>query len=367
MTPRAVTAANGAGTFGHPLSFAGPLTVGAAVELFLAHQRRVGRQAETVRHTALVLRPFVAWAGSDALLSDVTLRSVELGFFPAWSELFERRRGHSPSTSYVRSLRLALRGLFRFADVFDLLVDAAGVELRNPLRSLEVPGSATPNIATVSTESEARILAAAHTPRQRIIVPFLRWTGLRVSEAAATLDEDVDLSQLEIRVRVSKTARGIRTIPLLPVLEEPVRAWRAYCQRYGLHQPGGTFLVTRHGTPMQSRHIWWTVRTVAARANVTAIGGHTVTPHTLRRTYATDLLNRGVRLEVVSRLLGHSTTAVTEKFYAHLSDARLRAELEAAFIASPYPGVQHETSQARSLDRAELAAHLRELAQTLES
>jgi integrase len=367
MTPRAVTAANGAGTFGQPLSFAGPLTVGAAVELFLAHQRRVGRQPETVRHTALVLRPFVAWAGFEALLSDVTLRGVELGFFPAWSESFERRHGHSPSISYVRSLRLALRGLFRFADTYGLLVDAAGIELRNPLRSLEVPGSATPNIATVSTESEARILAAAHTPRQRIIVPFLRWTGLRVSEAAATLDEDVDLSQLEIRVRVSKTARGIRTIPLLPVLEEPVRAWRAYCQRYGLHQPGATFLVTRHGTPMQSRHIWWTVRTVAARANVTAIGGHTVTPHTLRRTYATDLLNRGVRLEVVSRLLGHSTTAVTEKFYAHLSDARLRAELEAAFIASPYPGVQHETSQARSLDRAELAAHLRELAQTLES
>jgi hypothetical protein len=79
------------------------------------------------------------------------------------------------------------------------------------------------------------------------------------------------------------------------------------------------------------------------------------------------LLNRGVRLEVVSRLLGHSTTAVTEKFYAHLSDARLRAELEAAFISSPYVGVEHEVSQARPLDRAELAAQLRELAQKLES
>jgi site-specific recombinase XerD len=125
--------------------------------------------------------------------------------------------------------------------------------------------------------------------------------------------------------------------------------------------------VTRHGTPMQSRYIWWTVRSLAARANVTSIGGHTVTPHTLRRTYATDLLNRGVRLEVVSRLLGHSTTAVTEKFYAHLSDARLRAELEAAFLASPYPRVPHEASQARSLDQAELAARLRELAERLES
>jgi hypothetical protein len=108
---------------------------------------------------------------------------------------------------------------------------------------------------------------------------------------------------------------------------------------------------------MQSRHTWWTLRTVAARTKVTAIGGHKITPHTFRRTYATDLLNRGVRLEVVSRLLGHSTTAVTEKFYAHLSDARLRAELEAAFITSPSPRVPHGASQARPLDPAELAAH----------
>jgi integrase len=217
-----------------------------------------------------------------------------------------------------------------------------------------------------SSRRRRRNRAAEPAAQKQIIVPFLRWTGLRVSEAAAILDEDVDLSQLEIRVRVSKTARGIRTIPLLPVREEPVRAWRTYCQRYVLHQPGATFLVTRRGTPMQSRHISWTVRTVAARANVTAIGGHTVTPP-LRRMYATDLLNRGVRLEFVSRLLGHSTTGVTEKFYTHLSDARLHAELEAAFISSPSAGVQQEASEARSLDRAELAAQLRELAQTVES
>src|SRR5207249_501791 len=149
MTQPVTTAAQGPNACVGPRSLGQPVTVGAAVELLVAHQRRIGRQPETVRHTSLVLRPFVAWAG---------------------------------------------------------------------------PGT-------------------------------LRWTGLRVSEAAAILDEDVDLSQREIRVRVSKTARGIRTIPILPVLEEPVGAWRAYCQRHGLHHPGATFLVTRHGTPMQSRHI----------------------------------------------------------------------------------------------------------------
>src|SRR3954469_19893287 len=145
MEPQAIAVADEGEASGQPLWLAGAVTVGAALELFLAHQRRVGRQPETVRHTALVLRPFVAWVGSDALLSDVTLRGVELGFFPTWSESFERRHGHPPSSAYVRAVRLALRGLFRFADTYDLLVDVAGVELRNPLRSLEVPGSATPN------------------------------------------------------------------------------------------------------------------------------------------------------------------------------------------------------------------------------
>src|SRR3954463_11332861 len=101
MEPQAIAVADEGEASGQPLWLAGAVTVGAALELFLAHQRRVGRQPETVRHTALVLRPFVAWVGSDALLSDVTLRGVELGFFPTWSESFERRHGHPPSSAYV--------------------------------------------------------------------------------------------------------------------------------------------------------------------------------------------------------------------------------------------------------------------------
>jgi integrase len=52
-----------------------------------------------------------------------------------------------------------------------------------------------------------------------------------------------------------------------------------------------------------------------------------VSPHTLRRTFATDLLNRGVRLEVVSKLLGHASVAVTQKAYATLLDSTARREL----------------------------------------
>jgi integrase/recombinase XerD len=68
---------------------------------------------------------------------------------------------------------------------------------------------------------------------------------------------------------------------------------------------------------------------VAKRAGLT----RRVTPHTLRRTFGSDLLNRGVRLEVVSRLLGHAGTAITEKAYARLADKTIHDEMLAALIA----------------------------------
>jgi integrase/recombinase XerD len=52
-----------------------------------------------------------------------------------------------------------------------------------------------------------------------------------------------------------------------------------------------------------------------------------ISAHTLRRTYASDLLNRGLRLEIVSKLLGHATTTITERAYAQLLDDTTRREL----------------------------------------
>jgi integrase len=69
---------------------------------------------------------------------------------------------------------------------------------------------------------------------------------------------------------------------------------------------------------------------VSARAGLSTAGGRRVTPHALRRTFATEMLNRGVRLETVSRLLGHAATTITEQAYAQLTDHRIRAEVEEA-------------------------------------
>jgi hypothetical protein len=86
---------------------------------------------------------------------------------------------------------------------------------------------------------------------------------------------------------------------------------------------------------MSERYIWKIVRTVAGRAGIYNSHGKTPAPHTLRRSFATELLNAGVRLETVSRLLGHAHTQITESSYAALTDERIRAEVETALRARP--------------------------------
>ena len=108
-------------------------------------------------------------------------------------------------------------------------------------------------------------------------------------------------------------------------------------------------LSTRHGTPMKPTYVWRVVKRVAARGEVRPIActcgsrmsrhargcarsqsGQNlsrISPHTLRRTFATDLLNRGLRIEIVSQLLGHSSVAVTQKAYAELLAETARREL----------------------------------------
>ena len=78
---------------------------------------------------------------------------------------------------------------------------------------------------------------------------------------------------------------------------------------------------------MKAQYVEPVVRRVGERAGLS----RRLKPHTLRRTFGSDLLNRGVRLEVVSRLLGHASTAITEKAYARLEDKTIRDEMLEAF------------------------------------
>jgi len=114
--------------------------------------------------------------------------------------------------------------------------------------------------------------------------------------------------------------------------------------------PDTPMLATGHGTPMTTNYLWRVVKRVAFEAGVRPIpctcgtfrqdrhdrdcprtssgeNRSSVSPHTLRRTFGSDLINRGLRLEAVSKLLGHSSTTITERAYAQLLAPTIRREL----------------------------------------
>lgn len=194
-----------------------------------------------------------------------------------------------------------------------------------------------------------RLLADTRmTLAEKTIVFLLRFTGLRVSEATTLRVKDVNLMTDRIIVRESKTDAGRRTIPILPGLKPVLRAWLNELENRGLSQPNGYFLCTvsegnskknpgartKPGGKLASQFLWKVVKRVGERNEIRVADGKSeLSPHTLRRTFGSDFINRGVRLEVISKLLGHSSTTVTEQHYAELLNETIASEVLEALDA----------------------------------
>jgi integrase len=126
--------------------------------------------------------------------------------------------------------------------------------------------------------------------------------------------------------------------------------WLGMLRSRGITSPQAHVLATASGSAFKPTFVWRLVKRAGARAEVRPVlckcGSHrqtrhergcprtvsgenvsAISPHTLRRTFGSYLLNRGLRLEVVSRLLGHSSTVVTERAYAELLGSTIRDEL----------------------------------------
>ena len=230
----------------------------------------------------------------------------------------------------MRAVIQALRSFYAYLERFDLLVDGEGRPFRNPALALDAPViRPAAELDWLRAEEDEALLACALNERESIIVFFFRLTGLRLSEALSLTNRDVDLASNDVRVRASKSDAGYRSLPIVPELRPQIERWQAFVRSQGRYQIDGPFLVTRNRSAMKPQYVEAVLRRVGERAGL----ARRLTPHTLRRTFGSHLLNRGVRLEVVSRLLGHASTAITEQAYARLEDKTIRAELLAALSA----------------------------------
>jgi len=291
----------------------------------------------------------LAWR-ADKLADELRPAEIDL-FLAEWESGWEAQTGRRPSRATVRARISALRSFFMYLERSGLLVDAQGRVLSNPMAGVVAPTvEHRPNDFLRPIE-DAALLECQSPPSERLVVWLLRWTGLRVSEACALRLDDLDLSpgSESLLVRKSKTTAGVRTIPLVPCLVPELESWLAIPRAQRIAGPEAHLLATATGSAFKPTFVWRLVKRAGERAGIRTIEcqcGSTrrtrhdpgcprtvtgencsaITPHTLRRTFGSYLLNRGLRLEVVSRLLGHSSTVVTERAYAELLGTTIRDE-----------------------------------------
>jgi len=272
-------------------------------------------------------------------------------YLDQWRQQFELKNDRPPASASYRAQINALRAFYSYLDRFNLISDADGQPLPDPMRKIQPPkAQPTANDWLRPTEDHA-LLSCDGSLQERFLIHLLRWTGLRISEATSLTLADLSLQpgQQALTVRYSKTPAGRRTIPIVPQLHPLLDEWLRHLASTDLDRPVVPLLSSLHGTPMRASFAWRLVKRLAHRAGVrprlctchTPRPPHTpgcprnqngynksdVSPHTLRRTFGSHLLNHGLRLEVVSKLLGHATTTITEQAYAELLDDTTRREL----------------------------------------
>ena len=223
-----------------------------------------------------------------------------------------------------RSLRRkiqSLRSFFHFMMKRHGLKDNPAAELALPRMPAELPVNIRPN------ETAALLDAQPDDPddflqvRNRLIIDILYSTGIRCSEIMNLLDAEVDTRRGELKVLGKRNKE--RIVPFGPELAQSIDSYRKL--RRELPSPAPQLLLRPDGRQLSRRQIYTAVHSML-QGNVHAAR---LSPHVLRHSFATDMLNGGADITSVQQLLGHSSLATTQ-IYTHVSYKDLKRNYQLA-------------------------------------
>lgn len=227
-----------------------------------------------------------------------------------------RDQGLAPTS--IRRAVAAIRTYFAF-----LLTD--GLLEHDPSEHLDVPAAWRRLPEVLGRDEVGRLLQAPDPAdrlfwRDRALLEFAYASGVRVSELITVGVRDVDLEE-RFAIVMGKGSKE-RLVPLGRPAADCVRVYlrelRPVLDRGGTRGPGTLFLNAR-GAPLTRMGVWKILRKHVERAGIE----RRVTPHTLRHTFATHLLEGGADLASVQEMLGHADIATTQ-IYTHVDRDYLR-------------------------------------------
>ncbi|MGI6879660.1 site-specific tyrosine recombinase XerD [Microbacterium sp. gxy059] len=290
-----------------------------AVDAYLRHIAiERGLSDHTVAAYRRDLARYAAWLAERdvAEVADVTPRLVE--DFAAE----QARQDPPPAASSLARLQSSVRGLHRF-------LAREGVVAEDPTARLAPPRQAQRLPKALTIDQVERLLQAPSPDepigiRDRALLELLYATGARVSEVVSLDVDDMAAGDvLRLRGKGSKE----RIVPVGSYAQGAVDAYLTRV-RPGLASRGTStprlFLGAR-GAPLSRQSAWLVLQRAAETAGLTA---H-VSPHTLRHSFATHLLQGGADVRVVQELLGHASVATTQ-IYTHVTADVLRDMYQSA-------------------------------------
>ena len=286
---------------------------------FLRHER--GQSDNTAKTYAAVLGKFITWAQKQNLND---WKQVELKHLMSFLQ-HERERTlatepkDSPRRLSSESVYLeiaALRAFYKFAENEKLLPQNVAENLSLPRRWKRLPKALT-------DEEIQKILSqkTSDNPEHlcdRAILELAYASGLRLSEL-----KNLRLEQLHLEAGFINVIGKGNKERVVPVGKKAVEALTRYLEaaRPKLvtpKSPAGVFL-TKRGTPFASVTLWLRIKNHIRYAGIS----RNITPHMLRHSFATHLLEHGADLRVIQELLGHANISTTE-IYTHVAGNRLR-------------------------------------------
>ena len=272
-----------------------------------------GLSANTAEAYRRDVEKLTAWlAAEHTPLREVTYPALEQ-FTAALFEL-----GIAETTR--KRIVSGIKSFFHFLRISDFIAEDPSLLLETPR-----PGLHLPEVLTLS-EIDALIAAidpdSADADRNRAIMETLYGCGLRVSELTNLEIGRINFAEGFITV-LGKGSKE-RIVPMSPVAADRIQEYLHGSRTEVKIKPGeeGILFLNRRGHRLTRQMIFTIVRRLAEAAGVTK----TISPHTMRHSFATHLLEGGANLLSIQQMLGHESVATTE-IYIHLDTSHLREEI----------------------------------------
>ena len=280
-----------------------------------------GRSRNTLAAYRRDLNAYVEFLSGRAVgLADVAERTIEDYL------AFQRASGKAPA-SVARSL-VAVRALHRFCE-------DEGLTTTNPAADVERPRVPSGLPKALSEDEIASLLASvvgedALARRDRAILEVLYGCGLRVGELVGLSLADLDLDAHFVRA-FGKGAKE-RLVPIGRLATEALRSWLTPSgrsvlvpARWARRTDSDAVFLNARGGRISRQGAWGVVRHYGDRVGL----GDRLTPHVLRHSCATHMLDHGADIRIVQELLGHASISTTQ-VYTKVSTERLRRVYDAA-------------------------------------